>query len=62
MNEKDVKEARAELTRFSKKLKELEDKIKENPKCAYSIFFGCAETGAVKRASMDLSRVLVKLR
>ena len=59
-----VKEARAELDRFSKKLAELESKINKTDPKHYGlyVFCGCKETAAVKRSSMDLSRVLVKLR
>lgn len=58
-----VGEAKMELGRFSKKLAELEKKIEKTPASEqWCIFTGCKETAAVKRASMDLSNALVKLR
>lgn len=51
--------AKAEAARFLDYLKELEDRMEEDPS---ALDFGCRETGAVKRSSLDLSRVLADLR
>jgi len=65
LNEKTLKEAKAECKRFLKKVEELENRAKKDK------FFrewwghgitGYHETAAVKRASMDLSQALVALR
>jgi hypothetical protein len=67
MEEKLLKEAKQETLRFLARVKELEGlKSVRNHlgKTAYDdvMNFGGVETAAVKRASMDLSRVLSKLR
>ena len=51
-------EAIDEAKRFIKKAGIAQKKMKED---SYAIC-GCKETGAVKRASMDLTRVLAELR
>ena len=59
MNMKQVNEAVAECNkRFMNRVDELKIRADGHP----PMFAGSAESGAVKRASMDLSRVLVKLR
>ena len=58
MNEHTLKEAVSEAERFLKRAKELQEALKNKP----LIFYGTKETGAVRRASMDLSRALSDLR
>ena len=58
MDINDVNEARDEAERFMEKLLDVIKRDKIDNHC----FFGCKETGALKRASMDLSHALVKLR
>jgi len=58
MNLSTIKEVRQELERFIKRLAALEKRAESD---SYT-FHGCKETGALKRSSMDLSNVLVKLR
>ena len=58
MNEHTLKEAVSEAERFLKRAKELQDLLKDKPHA----FYGTKETGAVRRASMDLSRALSDLR
>lgn len=47
-----------EVNRFISAAKEAKKRL-EDDKYAH---FGCKETGAVRRASMDLTRILVELR
>jgi hypothetical protein len=62
MKKETILEAEAEAKRFLARLKELKET--EGYKTEYSKFSiaGCTESGAVRRASMDLSRALSKLR
>jgi len=46
-----------ELKRFIRRMKACKQRLKEDPNLV-----GCKETAALKKASMDLSRVLVELR
>ncbi len=58
-----VAKARAEAERFLQKVKEFEKRWRDDPEMRkYLGVCGYAETAAVKRASMDLSRALAKLR
>ena len=52
-----IKEVRVEIERFLSRLKELELAKQNNPGWGTP-----AESGAVRRASMDLTRALAKLR
>ncbi len=52
-------EAEREARRFLKAVGELKAREKVDGRF---VFYGCAETGALRRASMDLTRVLAKLR
>ena len=66
MNNEQIEAAVIECNRFLNRVDELKARIEYNktlPK-NHQIYvdMGCAETGAIKRASMDLSRALVKLR
>lgn len=54
-----IKEIESEITRFQKKLKAAKERIKDPN---YSLYSGSREVGALKRASMDLSNELLKLR
>lgn len=56
-----VKEVRAEMSRLSERLDDIETKWKEDTGREYS-WHHPRESGAVKRASMDLTRSLAKLR
>ena len=77
MNMQQVNEVEVECSRVIKRIEELRERIRvedadfkkrkaarPDDKYVYHFdpFTGCAETGALKRASMDLSRALVKLR
>lgn len=56
-----LQSAKAEALRFLSKVEELEkNDTTENTKWSY--MFGNKHTGAVKRASMDLTRALAELR
>jgi len=57
MKEENIKELKAELKRFNERLKAVEDRAKEDK---YA-FHGCRETGALKRAALDLKLVLTKV-
>ena len=59
MKIQNILEAKEEAKRFLKKLKEVEDnQFKKGVKLTYT----SKETGALKRASMDLTRSLSKMR
>jgi hypothetical protein len=63
MNKETITETENEVKRFLKRLEALKatDEYKaESTK--YSSISGCTESGALKRASMDLTRSLAKLR
>ena len=78
MDMKVIDEAVVECKRFLSRVVELKARVKREdelltgraPRPGFSNeyqykfnpFYGCAESAAVKRASMDLSRALVKLR
>ena len=59
MNERTLNEAISEAERFLKKASLLKEVIVKD---ANWDFFGCKESAAVKRSSMDLTRVLADLR
>jgi hypothetical protein len=52
-----IKEVEAELKRFNSRLKA----VKERAKIDTYTFFGCKETGALKRAAADLKMELTKI-
>jgi hypothetical protein len=52
-----VNDIKIELKRFQKRLQDVEKKLKEDNYAKY----GCKETGAVKRAALDLRNVLIEL-
>ena len=58
MNIEQIVNAEVEIHRFLKKSKLVKTRLKVD-KMAH---FGCKEIGALKRASMDLSRALTELR
>lgn len=58
MTKKTLKIARQRAKQFIERVKTLEDKIEEDRHALQ----GCTESGAVKRASMDLTRALAELR
>ena len=58
MDAKTLKEAKSEANRFLEKVRELEEVMDITD---YA-FYGCKQTGAVRRASMDLTRALSGLR
>jgi len=58
MNKESIKLVKEEIKRFNKCLAKVESRMEKD---SY-VFYGCKETGALKRASMDLSNALVSLR
>jgi hypothetical protein len=61
MTHTDFQKAKSEALRFLDAVKELEKHdTTENTK--YSYYSGSKHTGAVKRASMDLTRALAQIR
>jgi len=60
MLKKNVLEAEREAKRFLSKVKELKEAI--SPLKNDDYIWGCKESAAVRRASMDLSRALSKMR
>lgn len=62
MNIKTMNEAKKEATRFLHKVAEVEAKMKELGEHSQTVFYGSKETGALRRASLDLTRALAKLR
>jgi len=55
-----IAEIKQELKRFEVRLREYEEKMKKE-KCD-SFSFPCKEMVSLKRSSLDLSNVLIKLR
>jgi hypothetical protein len=53
-----IKTAKAEAKRFLDRIAAWEKRVKEDPEMRY----GTKESGAITRASLDLSRVLADLR
>lgn len=62
MNKDTVIEAKAEVNRFLKRLEELEKTGNYKEGKGYSEVGYCPESAALRRASMDLTRSLAKLR
>lgn len=72
MNRNDLKIVKSETERFLAKIKALEALEKATLKAQrgssnkdeydFLLQFGCPETSAVKRSSLDLTRALAKLR
>ena len=58
MTKKTLKIAKREAKRFLERVLTFEDRIAEDK----FVLYGCAESGAVKRSSMDLTRALAELR
>ena len=58
MNIEQVIKAEYEANRFLERLRDVKKKYKDDK----MLFYGSKETGALKRSSMDLSRVLTQLR
>jgi len=59
MTEKDIKNVKTEISRLLWKINALERRIKLEPNTWH---YGNRHTGAVKRASMDVSEALIRLR
>lgn len=59
MNLKTMQKAKTEAKRFLKRISDLENRMAED-NCAF--LYGCAETSAVRRASMELTRALANMR
>jgi hypothetical protein len=57
MDSNTIKEVEVELERFNKRLKALKERVKDDE----FAWYGCKETGAVKRSAMDLKMVLTKI-
>lgn len=62
MNVSVVNEAKSELARLQKAIKQLDNVSKLGCDKLNEYYAGCPETAAVKRASMDVTRVLARLR
>ncbi len=62
MNQKKIDKVKEEIIRLDSALVDLDRKKDEYGKHGWSVFHGCAETGAVKRASLDLTRALADMR
>jgi len=58
MNPNLILQAMVKADEFIEKAKEAKERIEEDPLKA----FGCKETAACRRASMDLTRILARLR
>lgn len=52
-----LKDIEQEIKRFNKKLKECKERIEKDSSANY----GCRETGALKRAALDLKNELTKI-
>lgn len=57
-----VIKAKEEALRFLRKVSEFEKACKESDSSISMMMMGCKETGAVRRASMDLTRALADMR
>ena len=65
MTKRTLREAKSEAKRFLRKVDSLEKRFIEanGPYESHTyLLTGCAESGAVKRSSMDLTRALAELR
>ena len=61
MNRQRIQEAEAEAERFLSRIADLMDKAKEDGDFS-AIECGSLESGALRRASMDLTRALARMR
>jgi hypothetical protein len=61
MNDATLNEVLEEMNRLENRIADLQEKRKAD-NLAGLHGFGCPESGAVRRASMDLTRALAKLR
>jgi hypothetical protein len=59
MNLKDIKEVKKELARFNSRLLAVESRINGEDDMLW--LTGCKETGALRRAAMDLKNELTKI-
>ena len=57
MDLKDVRTVEKEMARLQERIEKLKQRAKEDS----FTFYGCKETGAVKRAAMDLKMELTRL-
>lgn len=57
MTTKELYEVKAEIKRFSKKLEEVLVRLQNDDMAKY----GCKETGAIRRAALDLKNELTKI-
>ena len=57
MEQKTLYEIKVEVKRFSKRLEEALNRLRNDEMAKY----GCKETGAVKRAALDLKNELTKI-
>jgi hypothetical protein len=62
LNKETIIEAENEVKRFLQRLKELKETEEYKAESSRYSISGCTESGAVRRASMDLTRALAKLR
>jgi hypothetical protein len=62
MNKETIIEAENEVKRFLARLKELKETEEYKSESSKWSISGCTESGALRRASMDLTRSLAKLR
>ena len=59
VTEHNIIEVEEEIERFTYRLNQLKDKAEKDNS---ALKWGCKETAALKRASMDLSAALIELR
>ena len=59
MLKEDVKKVKIEMKRLKKAIAALEA---NDDYLSYGYYYGCKESGAVRRASMDLTRALSEMR
>ena len=57
MTKEQIEEVKAEMERLRKRIAEFEKRKKDEP-----YHWSCAEAGSVRRASLDLTRALAKMR
>jgi hypothetical protein len=62
MNLAAIKEAEREAERFLSRVADLDDAVLESGSEFHTVQLGSLESGAVRRASMDLTRALSKMR
>jgi hypothetical protein len=56
---KDIIATKAEAERFIKRCDDVEERLEQN---GIDFLYGCKETGALRRSSLDLTRSLADLR